>query len=223
MGEKNGELKRWANMIGSGVKMTDAMICMHCHQKNWPQHNGHADYIIDWRRDNGLPYSLRIESKSTNNQDPMHFSFLEYKPHQRIWMDRWIDTTGSRDAGWIWLQMGNAALNAIVVQDGAKLPDPARRQVYLVAYDAFLDMERRVMSVGGIKNLPKNELAAQTRVAVRDNSLYAEALLSKWAMEWKGSNDWWTPQEHPIWSITGTEYYDYAIGAAFRAQHQQPD
>lgn len=216
--EKNGEIARWAAMVGCGYKEEDVVFCEYGHKVH-PKHKGIPDYRVDWMADQAV-LSLRIECKASNDT---RFAFGAISEDQRKWMHDWIELTNRPNQAWLWLQLGDQAVDAVVKNSNrTSTPHPGRRQVYLVAWGVALLIETVMWDCAKLKGIPMNAAAAATRVDTRDGQLHAENLLGQWKLHYQGHGDWWMAMDHPIWSMTGTTPYNYAA-ALNRRQMVHPE
>lgn len=227
--EKSGELFKWTQLVGHGLKMEDVVFCEYGHKVH-PRHTGHADYIVDWWNPKlGYTLALRVESKAAND---IRFEFSNLKDHQKVWMNKWADATGNPYQCWVWLQLGNKDLDAILKDEHGKpilnsnrksVPHPDRRIIYLVTLVRYLEVEMQMWERGGVKNLPMNAQAASTRINTRDLNLHAEALIGEYRLYHQGYGNWWMAPDHPIWSVLDTPYISYEAAVQRRDSRQHPE
>lgn len=181
--QAQGACIKFLHSIGWARKVTDALRCKKCFSLVVEHTDkGASDYIAAY---NG--YALAVEVKA----DAERFTFSGIRAEQWAWLAEWQKT--SKATAWFWIQLGTERVNS---KEGLY-----KKTTYLVPHDSFLEVKRLMVS-RRINNLPMNALAAETRVATRDNQLTAEHLLSEYRCIWQ--QGMFIPfSDHPFWRIYG--------------------
>lgn len=213
----NPEVFRFACLAGHGQKQEDVTICPRCHNKVYPKHTGCPDYQIDWKAPMGT-LSLRVEAKACrpDKSDPNggRFDFAQIKQEQHGWMGDWLNCLSSPlEQGYVWIQMGAHAVNA---------KSEYKRQIFLVSYSVYLETEWTLKNVG-VNNLPLTAELANTRIATRDNQLFAKNIWSKWALTYHGDRYWWPGETHPIFNLLKTPYYSFEEAKRIHGSRPHPE